>query len=225
MKNKGDLVYVALIAFFIGTLTDYLLRSDTQINIPADTVKFWLDAATAFGTVAAVIVALWLGLRNARDTRQHEQIRGRMACSLLAMRAHRASVDLSLVVDTLREYNDDDYDFTNYLKLSFLEVLELPLAEEITVDTLAVIAGISDQAAVDLGLAAAKLKIAVNWRDLNRREWMLYTPEDREEVVGTLRSHVAEAASRFDAAANEMFRRTANDLKRFDERIKGAVPD
>jgi hypothetical protein len=47
MKNKDDLVYVAPIAFFVGTLTDYYLRSDTQIIIPADMVKFWLDAATS----------------------------------------------------------------------------------------------------------------------------------------------------------------------------------
>jgi hypothetical protein len=224
MKNKGDLVYVALIAFFVGCLTDYFTRADTQILIPAEAVKFALDALTALGTVAAVIVALWLGLKNSRDTRHHERVRGRMACSLLAMRAQRAYVDLFGVMSLIGSYNDELHGKVEFLNLPQFAAMDMPMAQEITVDTLAVIAGISDQAAVDLGLAVSKLKLALNWRDMHRNQcsWKFYDESTRRMIASVLRAHIHESALSFGAASGEMSRCAGEDLKRSDERMKAA---
>jgi hypothetical protein len=221
MKNKGDLVYVALIALFVGQLTGYYSGADARIDIPSERLKFALDALTAFGTVAAVIVALWLGLKNARDTRAHERLKGRMACSLLAMRLQRAYVDLWGVGALLSSYNDEGDSKREYLSLPQFGLMDAPLASELTVETLAVIAGISDQAAVDLGLAVSRLKLALNWRDMHRAQcpWNLYEPSNRRMITSVLRSHVFEAARSFGAASSEMLRLTKDDHRRSDERM------
>jgi hypothetical protein len=224
MKNKDDLVYVALIAFFVGCLTDYFTRADTQINIPADTVKFALDALTALGTVAAVIVALWLGLKSSRDTRHHERVRGRMACSLLHMQVQRAFVDLWGIVALLARYKDEELGQTEFLSRPEFAEMDSPLYGEITVDTLATVAGISDQAAIDLGLGVSKLRVAVRWRDGHRAySWKLYDEGTRRMIAAVLRTHLEQASRSFADAAAEMHRCARSDLQRLNDRLNSAI--
>jgi hypothetical protein len=139
------------------------------------------DILTSVGTVAAVVVALFITYKQSRDA----QVAARQAAMLTGARLFNAVVELHdttfFALEQLHNYDDTTTDHAKFLKQELFSFLDLPLMD-LPNSELQVLHALGDNTGIHLARALSVLgELRRTHHLLIERDnvWMVFTPELR----------------------------------------------